>query len=135
MAGTLYPPAFAALTRWGGSSRVRALTTLTLVAGLASTVFAPLASVLDDSLGWRDAYLVLLAGLVLITVPLHWWGLNHPWRQEPIDSRGPAGARGAGAVRCAQRPVPAAGRGERRSRRSPRSRCSSTWCRCSSNRA
>lgn len=80
MAGTLYPPAFAALTHWGGSRRVRALTTLTLVAGLASTVFAPMAAVLDDALGWRQTYLVLLAGLVLITVPLHWWGLNHPWR-------------------------------------------------------
>ena len=80
MAGTLYPPAFVALTRWGGSQRVRALTTLTLVAGLASTVFAPLASGLDDWLGWRQAYLVLLVGLALITVPLHWWGLNHPWR-------------------------------------------------------
>lgn len=80
MAGTLYPPAFAALTHWGGVRRVRALTTLTLVAGLASTVFAPLASALDDLLGWRQAYLVLLAGLVLITVPLHWWGLDHPWR-------------------------------------------------------
>lgn len=80
MAGTLYPPAFAALTHWGGARRVRALTTLTLVAGLASTAFAPLASVLDDWLGWRQAYLVLLAGLVLVTVPLHWWGLDHPWR-------------------------------------------------------
>jgi len=80
MAGSLYPPAFAALTRWGGSRRVRALTTLTLVAGLASTVFAPLAAVLDDALGWRQAYLVLLAGLALVTVPLHWWGLDHPWR-------------------------------------------------------
>ena len=80
MAGTLYPPAFAALTHWGGDRRVRALTALTLVAGLASTVFAPLASGLDDWLGWRSAYLVLLAGLVLITVPLHWWGLNYPWR-------------------------------------------------------
>ena len=81
MAGTLYPPAFAALTRWGGDRRVRALTTLTLVGGLASTVFAPLAAELDDWVGWRSAYLVLLAGLVLITVPLHWWGLNHPWRR------------------------------------------------------
>jgi MFS family permease len=80
MAGTLYPPAFAALTRWGGSRRVRALTTLTLVAGLASTVFAPLAAVLDDALGWRAAYLVLLGGLAVVTVPLHWWGLDHPWR-------------------------------------------------------
>lgn len=80
MAGTLYPPAFAALTHWGGEGRVRALMTVTLVAGLASTVFAPLASVLDDWLGWRLAYLVLLAGLVLITVPLHWCGLDLPWR-------------------------------------------------------
>lgn len=80
MAGSLYPPAFAALTHWGGARRVRALTTLTLVAGLASTVFAPLASVLDDALGWRQAYLVLLAGLILVTLPLHWWGLDHPWR-------------------------------------------------------
>jgi MFS family permease len=90
MAGTLYPPAFAALTHWGGVRRVRALTTLTLVAGLASTVFAPLASVLDDWLGWRQAYLVLLAGLVLITVPLHWWGLNHPWRASQHTERGHA---------------------------------------------
>jgi len=85
MAGTLYPPAFAALTHWGGTNRIRALTTLTLVAGLASTVFAPLASVLDDALGWRQAYLVLLAGLAVITVPLHWWGLHHPWRSNHDD--------------------------------------------------
>jgi MFS family permease len=85
MAGTLYPPAFAALTRWGGTHRVRALTTLTLVAGLASTVFAPLASVLDDAVGWRQAYLVLLAGLVVVTVPLHWWGLALPWRPDHTD--------------------------------------------------
>ncbi len=80
MAGMLYPPAFAALTHWGGHRRVSALTTLTLVAGLASTVFAPLAAALDAQLGWRVAYLVLLAGLVTITLPLHWWGLDHPWR-------------------------------------------------------
>lgn len=96
MAGTLYPPAFAALTHWGGAKRVRALTTLTLVAGLASTVFAPLASALESWLGWRQAYLVLLAGLVLITVPLHWWGLDRPWRTDPVgaesSARGPANA-------------------------------------------
>jgi MFS family permease len=80
MAGTLYPPAFAALTHWGGTQRVGALTTLTLVAGLASTVFAPLASVLDDAFGWRAAYLVLLTGLAVVTVPLHWWGLAQPWQ-------------------------------------------------------
>jgi len=80
MAGVLYPPAFAALTHWAGDGRVGALTTLTLVAGLASTVFAPLSSELDDRLGWRGAYLTLLMVLVLFTVPLHWWGLRKPWR-------------------------------------------------------
>ena len=50
MAGTLYPPAFAALTRWWGPRRVTALTALTLLAGLASTVFAPLTAALLEHL-------------------------------------------------------------------------------------
>jgi MFS family permease len=49
MAATFYPPAFAALTRWYGPRRVRALTTLTLVAGFASTVFAPLTALLAET--------------------------------------------------------------------------------------
>ncbi|WP_082748970.1 MFS transporter [Nocardioides jensenii] len=101
MAGTLYPPAFAALTRWGGARRVRALTTLTLVAGLASTVFAPLASVLDDALGWRQTYLVLLGGLVLVTVPLHWWGLNRPWQEAHHHRHSRARPQGTSAPRTA----------------------------------
>jgi MFS family permease len=106
MAGVLYPPAFAALTHWGGERRVSALTTLTLVGGLASTVFAPLSSWLDDGLGWRGAYLTLLAGLVLITVPLHWWGLRPRWTRRVDASDGPvdaaaayAGARGVARSR------------------------------------
>ncbi|WP_051706414.1 MFS transporter [Nocardioides aequoreus] len=88
MSATLYPPAFAALTRWGGRHRVRALTTLTLVGGLASTVFAPTASALETVLGWRGAYLVLLLALVVVTAPLHWWGLRHAWR--PATAEGDA---------------------------------------------
>ena len=107
MAGSLYPPAFAALTRWGGVRRVRALTTLTLVAGLASTVFAPLASVLDDAVGWRQAYLVLLAGLVLVTVPLHWWGLDHPWAAaHPRGRDGHGAARARASVAAVARSAP-----------------------------
>lgn len=79
MAGLLYPPAFAALTHWGGERRVAALTTLTLVAGLASTVFAPLTAVLNNQVGWRATYVVLAAILVVITVPAHWFGLAQPW--------------------------------------------------------
>jgi MFS family permease len=79
MAGTLYIPAFAALTRWYGPDRVPALTTLTLVAGLASTVFAPLTAVLAEHLTWRQTYLVLALVLGALTVPAHYFGLRRPW--------------------------------------------------------
>ena len=79
MAAVLYQPAFAALTRWYGPHRVRALTALTLVAGLASTVFAPLTSVLLEHLSWRGTYLVLAGVLALVTVPLHLAALDLPW--------------------------------------------------------
>ena len=75
----LYPPAFVALTHWGGVHRVRVLTVLTLVAGLASTVFAPVTAVLEDWLGWRQAYLVLAGVLAVVTIPAHWFGLRAPW--------------------------------------------------------
>ena len=80
MSAVLYPPAFAALTRWGGRRRLGALTALTLVAGFASTVFAPLAAWLESSMEWRSTYLVLAIVLAVVTIPLHWWGLNQPWQ-------------------------------------------------------
>jgi MFS family permease len=85
MAGVLYAPAFAALTRWWGPRRVTALTALTLLAGLASTIFAPLTAVLDASLGWRGAYLVLAAVLASITVPAHLFGLRGGWPSAGVD--------------------------------------------------
>ncbi|GHC79016.1 MFS transporter [Nocardiopsis terrae] len=71
MAGLFYPPAFAALTHWFAAGRVRALTVLTLVAGLASTIFAPLTAALEGLWGWRGAYLVLALVLLVVVVPLH----------------------------------------------------------------
>ena len=79
MAGVLYAPAFAALTHWAGSRRVTALTTLTLVAGLASTVFAPLTAAINSIVDWRETYLVLVVLLAAITLPAHWYGLRQPW--------------------------------------------------------
>ncbi|WP_166354791.1 MFS transporter [Phytoactinopolyspora limicola] len=94
MAAILYPPAFAALTRWYGPRRVKALTLLTLAAGLASTVFAPLTAFIMDHLDWRGTYLVLAAVLAVITVPGHWWGLRGPWpaadHADPTTSPRPA---------------------------------------------
>lgn len=79
MAATFYQAAFAALTRWYGPQRVRALTVLTLAGGLASTVFAPITAALAEPLGWRHTYLVLAAALLVVTTPLHWFALRGTW--------------------------------------------------------
>jgi MFS family permease len=92
MAGVLYPPAFATLTRWWGPRRVTALTALTLLAGLASTIFAPVTAALLAQLGWRQSYLVLAGVLAVVTVPAHLFGLRGPWpAPDPADRPGKAG--------------------------------------------
>ncbi|SEG75940.1 Sugar phosphate permease [Thermomonospora echinospora] len=78
-AAVLYQPAFAALTRYYGPRHLAALTTLTLVAGLASTVFAPLTDALAAHLSWRGVYLTLAAILAAVTIPLHALALRRPW--------------------------------------------------------
>ena len=83
MAGVFYPPAFAALTGWYGPDRVRALTVLTLAAGFASTIFAPLTATLASHLSWRGVYLVLAAVLAAVTIPAHALALRLPWASPP----------------------------------------------------
>jgi cyanate permease len=78
-AGLFYPPAFAALTTWYGERRVQAITTLTLAAGFASTIFAPLTDQLTSHLSWRQTYVVLAIVLATLTLPLHWFVLNRAW--------------------------------------------------------
>lgn len=88
-AGTLYPPAFVALTRWfGPARRVRALTVVTIAGGLASTVFAPVTAVLTERLGWRPALLALAAVALVVTLPLHAGLLTPPWRPGVARARG-----------------------------------------------
>ncbi|HEX5867289.1 MAG TPA: MFS transporter [Beijerinckiaceae bacterium] len=62
MSATLYEAGFAVLTRSVGSRARRAITAMTLVGGLASTVFLPVTHLLIESFGWRMA-LAVLAGL------------------------------------------------------------------------
>ncbi|MEU8677947.1 MFS transporter [Streptomyces sp. NPDC048560] len=96
MATTFYPPAFAALTRWWGPDRVRALTVVTLAGGLASTVFAPLTATLAEHLSWRVSYLVLAAILAAVTIPAHALALRAPW---PPAEPAPAVIKGTPVVR------------------------------------
>lgn len=71
MAATLYEPAFAAVVSWFRHGRERALLTVTLVAGLASTIFMPIEAWLLERLGWRAALMTLAAVLAVITIPIH----------------------------------------------------------------
>ncbi|KWV58361.1 transporter [Bradyrhizobium macuxiense] len=66
---TLYDAAFAALARIGGPDARRAMSGITLLGGLAATVFWPLGHILSENFGWRIALLVY-AGFALLTIPL-----------------------------------------------------------------
>jgi len=71
MAAVLYEPAFAVLARRTAPDHRRAITTVTLVAGLASLVFQPLTSRLAGAHGWRSCLVVLAIVVALVTVPIH----------------------------------------------------------------
>lgn len=68
----LYEAAFAVIVAWfDAARRGRALLSVTVVAGFASSVFLPLTGFLIDRYGWRQALVVLAAGYALTAVPLH----------------------------------------------------------------
>ncbi|MFY8179453.1 MAG: MFS transporter [Limnohabitans sp.] len=76
LAGTLYPPAFAVLTRRFPQHFRRAIILLSFLGGLASTVFIPLVAWLIDNWGWRDALVILGVMHLLVCVPVHGWLLR-----------------------------------------------------------
>lgn len=71
MAGVLYDAAFAALNYRYGMHARRAISTLTLFGGFASTVFWPLTFTLNSLLGWRDTYLIYGLIQCLLCFPMH----------------------------------------------------------------
>jgi MFS family permease len=71
MAMVLYQPAFAAVVQWFPRRRERALLTITLAAGFASTIFMPLEAWLLAWIGWRAALTILAIFLAAVTIPAH----------------------------------------------------------------
>ena len=65
MATVLYEPAFVVITAWFERQRTRAMMIVTLMAGLASTIFFPVAAWLIELMGWRPAMLALAAFLAV----------------------------------------------------------------------
>ncbi len=75
MAGSLYDPAFATLTRYAGQNARKAISTLTLAGGLASTVFWPLGLWLLQHFDWRGVSLIYAALNAVLCAGLHRFAL------------------------------------------------------------
>jgi MFS family permease len=96
---TFYPVTFTVIANWFARRRGSALALLTLLGGLASPVFIPLAGTLIPSLGWRGTLLIMGTAQLVIALPLHalllrrrpedlgWWpdgATNRAIDQEPV---------------------------------------------------
>jgi MFS family permease len=88
MAANLYDAAFAALSQFAGTRYRQALTALTLLGGLASTVFWPLAWWIEAAVGWRAAFWVFAMLHLLLCLPLHWL-LPKPRNEEKASATQP----------------------------------------------
>ncbi|MGZ0152043.1 MFS transporter [Kribbella sp. WER1] len=82
----LYPPAFAVVVAVAAPARrTNSILTITLVGGLASSIFIPLTGYLAQSLGWRTGLAVLAGVLALTTVPLHFLAVPRRPPSRPTD--------------------------------------------------
>lgn len=100
MAAVLYEPAFVVLAKLFPDTgpRRRAMTTMTLVAALASFIFVPLAQALLDRHDWRQT-LTILAAVLALTIPLHaLLPARSPRPRSPTRSTGPLLATGTAAL-------------------------------------
>ncbi|HEX7043278.1 MAG TPA: MFS transporter, partial [Burkholderiales bacterium] len=71
MASCLYDPAFASLHQIAPHLYRRAVSGLTLFGGFASTVFWPLANLLAERWGWREAFFAFAALHLLVCLPIY----------------------------------------------------------------
>ena len=101
LSATLYPPAFAVLTRRFPEQFRRAIIILTFLGGLASTVFIPLIAWLMQASDWRTTSLVLGLLQLLVCAPVH----HHLLRDAPPPRHTP-GPRSAAAPATGDAPAP-----------------------------
>ncbi|MDJ0615119.1 MAG: MFS transporter, partial [Rhizobiaceae bacterium] len=89
ISGCLYEPCFAIITRARGPAGRRAIITITLMAGFASTISFPLANTLAEANGWRFSVLVFCGIAVLFAAPLNYLGAKSveedPWEEANLN--------------------------------------------------
>ncbi len=81
----LSTPASIAVVQVAGPRARQAIAMLTIIGGLASTIFWPVTGVLDAALGWRMTLLVFAAIHLAACAPIHWLILP---RQPPVHPPG-----------------------------------------------
>ncbi len=74
MAGCLYEPCFAMVTRSRGKNAKSAIILITLVAGFASTISFPVVYTLAEAAGWRGAVKAAAILMIVIVAPVLWFG-------------------------------------------------------------
>jgi MFS family permease len=93
MALTLYPVTFTVVANWFVRKRGTALAILTLLGGLSSPIFIPLAGSLVAHIGWRATLVVLGCSQLLLAFPLHLFLLRrHPEDLGLLPDGAPASA-------------------------------------------
>ena len=92
MSACTYEAGFAVAIRYFDQGARRAITKITLVAGLASTLSFPAGAALSHAYGWRTA--VVLAALIALFViaPLYLWVVRHLPLTSPRQSQSPKAA-------------------------------------------
>jgi MFS family permease len=84
----LSTPASIAIVQVAGPRARQAIALLTIIGGLASTIFWPVTGALGAALGWRQTLLVYAAVHLLACAPIHWLILP----RRPPTHPAPAGA-------------------------------------------
>ena len=79
-------PSSIAMVQVAGPAARRAISVLTIIGGLASSVFWPLTGVLDAAIGWRETLLVYAAIHLLACAPIHFLVLP---RRPPVHPPSP----------------------------------------------
>ena len=74
MAGCLYEPCFAMITRARGAQAKRAIVFVTLLGGFAGTIGFPVVHFLSEALGWRAALAIMGGFEALVVAPMLWAG-------------------------------------------------------------
>ena len=81
LAGCLYEPCFALITRVRGGDAKRSITAVTLIAGFASSLSFPAAHILSTRFSWQTTVLVFATVVITLAAPLLWVGARKLERQ------------------------------------------------------